>query len=158
MVDVNAAAAAGDRAPAGLAHRNLPLLLLLAREGVIARFRPLLHAQGLTEQQWRVLRVLIEFGALEPRQIGQLCGISSPSLAGVLARMEGQGLVARAALAHDRRRQAVSATPRSRRLAARLAPAIEATYGEIEARLGARFVRDLYHALDRVVAELGPDG
>jgi len=139
---------------AGLRHRNLPLLLLLAREGVIAQFRPILNAHGITEQQWRVLRVLVESGALEPRQIGRLCGISSPSLAGVLARMEEQGLVVRAALAHDRRRQTVSATPRSRRLAARMAPEIEAAYAGIEARLGAPFVRELYAALDRVVQTL----
>ena len=36
---------------APLPHRNLPLLLLQAREAVIANFRPILNAHGLTEQQ-----------------------------------------------------------------------------------------------------------
>jgi homoprotocatechuate degradation regulator HpaR len=136
-------------------HRNLPLLLLLAREGVIGLFRPLLHAQGLTEQQWRVLRVLVEFGALEPRQIGRLCGLSSPSLAGILARMQEQGLITRQALAHDKRRQAVSATARSRRTAARLAPEIEAVYRRLEEALGPAVVDRLYATLDELVAALG---
>lgn len=139
----------------GLKHRNLPLLLLLAREGVIARFRPVLKAHGLTEQQWRILRVLVEVPALEPRQIVRLCGISSPSLAGILARMEEQGLVAREGLAHDRRRQAVSATAKSRRLAARMAPKIEAVYAVLEAQLGAEAVAQLYAALDGVLQALG---
>jgi hypothetical protein len=72
-------------------HRNLPLLLLQARERVIANFRPALNAAGVTEQQWRIVRALLEQGPLEPRQIVGLCAISSPSLAGVLARMDDLG-------------------------------------------------------------------
>ena len=34
-----------------LKHRNLPLLLLQAREEVFSRFRPLLNDAGVTEQQ-----------------------------------------------------------------------------------------------------------
>lgn len=141
--------------PAALRHRNLPLLMLQAREGVIARFRPVLNRHGVTEQQWRVLRLLVESGPLEPRQIGHLCGISSPSLAGVLARMDEQGLVTRAPLAHDRRRQSVAPTARARRLAERMAPAIEAAYRDIETQLGAGFVRRLYTTLDTLVGALG---
>ena len=48
-------------------HRNLPLLLLQAREGVLAHFRPILNAHGVTEQQWRIIRALLEGGPLEPR-------------------------------------------------------------------------------------------
>lgn len=138
----------------GLTHRNLPLLLLLAREGVIAHFRPVLKAHGLTEQQWRILRVLVEVESLEPRQIVRLCGLSSPSLAGILARMEEQGLVAREGLAHDRRRQAVSATPAARRMATRMAPKIEAVYAALEARLGAEVLARLYTTLDEVLGVL----
>jgi hypothetical protein len=48
--------------PGELRHRNLPLLLLQARERVIARFRPILNAHGITEQQWRIVRALIDHG------------------------------------------------------------------------------------------------
>jgi homoprotocatechuate degradation regulator HpaR len=148
-----ASAASGRASP--LARRNLPLLLLQAREAVIAQFRPLLKHHRVTEQQWRIVRVLVEFGALEPREIGALCAISSPSLAGILARMEQQGLVARTALAHDRRRQAVTPTAKSEALAERLAPAIEAVYARIEAALGHGTVRTLDASLDHVVGTLG---
>ena len=66
-------------------HRNLPLLLLQARENVIARFRPNLNAHRVTEQQWRIVRALLERGPMEQREIVAVCHISSPSLAGVLA-------------------------------------------------------------------------
>jgi len=141
---------------AQLKHRNLPLLMLKTREHLIGRFRPLLNEHGITEQQWRVVRVLLEAGALEPREIGELCRLSSPSLAGVLARMEEIGLVTRRRLAHDQRRVRVSLTPRSRALAARMVPQIEAVYARVELLLGREFCEHLYAALDKVIDKLEP--
>jgi homoprotocatechuate degradation regulator HpaR len=137
-----------------LRRRNLPLLLLQAREEVIARFRPMLNAHGITEQQWRIVRALMETGPLEPREIGELCRISSPSLAGVLARMEELGYIKRKRLDHDQRRVRVSLAPRSRALAARMAPRIEATYRDIEAAIGAEFTVQLFDTLDRMIEAL----
>jgi homoprotocatechuate degradation regulator HpaR len=135
-------------------HRNLPLLLLQAREHVISRFRPILNAHGITEQQWRVVRALIDTGPLEPREIGDLCRISSPSLAGVLSRMEELGYITRKRLDHDQRRLRVSLTARSRALCARMAPQIEATYRDIEAIIGADFSARFYQALDELIGAL----
>jgi homoprotocatechuate degradation regulator HpaR len=139
-----------------LQHRNLPLLLLQARERVIAQFRPLLNEHDVTEQQWRIVRVLLEVPALEPREIGEICGISSPSLAGVLARMEQLRLVTRRRATHDQRRVLVSLTARSRTLAARMVPQIEATYRQIEERIGRDFGERLEQMLDQLLATLAP--
>lgn len=138
-------------------HRNLPLLLLQARESVISRFRPLLKAHGVTEQQWRIVRALVDLGPMEPRQIVQCCGISSPSLAGVLARMDEMGLVQRERFDSDARRVLVKLTPKSRGLAQRLAPKIEALYAEMEALIGTPFTQAFYAALDTLIARLGGD-
>lgn len=138
-----------------LKHRNLPLLLLLqAREGIFARFRPLLNAVGLTEQQWRVIRALLDHGPLEPRQIGEICCLSSPSLAGILARMDDMGLVQRERLEHDQRRVMVSVTDKGQTLAAELAPQIEDTYAQLEADIGEEFAQELYQTLDRLLSKL----
>ncbi|MGA2342249.1 MAG: homoprotocatechuate degradation operon regulator HpaR [Steroidobacteraceae bacterium] len=137
-------------------HRNLPLLMLKARERVIGHFRPVLHAHGITEQQWRIVRLLLETGALEPREIGELCNLSSPSLAGVLARMEEIDLVKRRRFPHDQRRVRVSLTSRSRALAVRMAPRIEAIYARVEGLLGEEFCERLYATLDDVLAKLEP--
>ena len=72
-------------------HRNLPQLMLQAREALMAQFRPILNENGVTEQQWRIVRALLLHGALEPRQLCELCQISSPSIVGVLLRMEEIG-------------------------------------------------------------------
>ena len=135
-------------------HRNLPLLLLQAREAVLAHFRPVLQAHGVNEQQWRILRALLESGALEPRQIGEQCRISSPSLAGVLARMDDLGLVQRARVADDQRRVMVSLSPHSQALVGVMAPQIEAVYQRIEAHMGAEAISRFDATLDEMVALL----
>jgi homoprotocatechuate degradation regulator HpaR len=141
-------------APAPFKHRNLPQLLLLAREAVLSSFRPLLNQHGLTEQQWRILRVLVESGPMEPRQIGAQCGVSSASLAGILARMEQTGLVERVRFARDQRRVLVSTTRASRQLAAKLAPSINAIYDDLATRLGGTQLRALQANLDQTIERL----
>ena len=135
-------------------HRNLPMLLLRARELMMARFRPLLTAQGLTEQQWRIIRALHENGPLEPRQICALCTISSPSLAGVLARMEDLGHVTKERFEDDQRRVRVSLTAQSEAIVERMKPMLEAEYRALEDKVGEKVVGDLYAAVDALIREL----
>lgn len=152
--DPAAGSSATHDEPATITQRNLPLLLLTARERVISRFRPILNSHGVTEQQWRIVRALLEMGPQEPRQISETCRISSPSLAGVLARMDDMGLVQRERLAHDQRRVMVSLTDASRTLAARMAPQIEATYAGLSDSIGAERLQLLYQLLDEVIGLL----
>jgi len=133
-------------------HRNLPLLLLKAREEVIARFRPILNAHGVTDQQWRILRALAENDpqALEPRQLCDLCAILAPSLTGMLGRMEQMRLVTRKRADGDQRRIRVSLTAQGRTVVRRIAPRIEREYQALEAAIGKTLVRDAYAVLDRL--------
>lgn len=145
-------AQAGDARPR-IAHRNLPLLLLKAREALLARFRPIISHFGLTEQQWRVIRALSEQKEMEPRQICEACQILSPSLTGVLARMEELGLVSRERMADDQRRVLVRLTPRSEDIAVRIAPLIEAQYKVVEAHLGPELIGEIYELMDRLLSQ-----
>jgi homoprotocatechuate degradation regulator HpaR len=132
-------------------HRNLPLLLLQAREHLMRRFRPILNAHGITEQQWRIVRALLDVEVLEPRQISEICGISSPSLVGILERMEETGFVARDRIAGDQRRVRVTLTRKSRSLAERMAPDVEAEYQRMEEELGGQLIGRLYRDLDSIM-------
>jgi homoprotocatechuate degradation regulator HpaR len=136
-------------------HRNLPQLLLQAREALMSQFRPILNENGVTEQQWRIVRALLLRGPLEPRQLCELCQISSPSIVGVLQRMEEAGLVQRERMADDQRRVSVTATARSRQLGRRMIPAIDACYAQIEARVGVQTLQRAYEVLDALLAPLG---
>jgi homoprotocatechuate degradation regulator HpaR len=143
-------------APAKLPlRRNLPLLLLQAREAVMVRFRGILNRHGVTEQQWRVMRALLDESPLEPRQICERCQLLSASAAGVLARMEELGLVQRERMAGDQRRVQVSITPKSRAIARHIAPLAEAEYRLIEQALGAPLLAQIYASLDQLLLRLG---
>jgi homoprotocatechuate degradation regulator HpaR len=133
-------------------RRNLALLLLDARETVMRRFRPLIAEEGLTEQQWRILRALGERGPLEPGQIADACSILSPSLTGILARMASVDLVTRTQVSSDQRRQSVDLTAKSRAIVERLIPRVEAEYGRLEYDWGVDTVQALYAMLDQVMA------
>lgn len=136
-------------------HRNLPQLMLQAREALMAQFRPILNENGLTEQQWRVVRALLINGPLEPRQLCACCQISSPSITGVLVRMEEAGLVERKRMREDQRRLEVSATARARQLGRRMFPAIDAQYTRIEDLVGADALNHVYDVLDALLGALG---
>lgn len=132
-------------------HRNLPMLLLMARETVVAHFRPILNRHGLTEQQWRILRVLVEFGEMEQRLIAEHCRLLGPSLAGILSRMEETGLVERRKVRDDQRRVLVAASPRAMALAEEMAPLIDERYARLEAAVGEPFIEEMCGMLDRLL-------
>ena len=139
-------------------HRNLPRLLLQAREAVMAHTRPGLRAHGLSDQQWRVLRVLGEHGTVETGRVAREAFILGPSLTGVLTRMERDGLVERERDPSDQRRSVVSATARGKRMARKLSVAIEAHYVSVEESLGAERLAQLYGLLDSLIKLEQPSG
>lgn len=132
-------------------HRNLPRLLLQARESVMAHTRPSLREHGLSDQQWRVLRVLGEHGTVETGRVAREAFILGPSLTGVLSRMERDGLIQRARDPADQRRTVVEATDRGLALVATLSRAIEAHYDWMEKSLGKQKLAQLYALLDAVI-------
>lgn len=133
------------------AHRNLPRLLLQAREAVMAHNRPWLREHGLSDQQWRVLRVLGEHGVVETGRVAREAYILGPSLTGVLARMERDGLIRRERDPADQRRTVVEATAKGRRLVEKLSHAVESHYRSMEQALGKQKLQQLYALLDELI-------
>jgi homoprotocatechuate degradation regulator HpaR len=138
------------------AHRNLPRLLLQAREAVMQHTRPSLREHGLSDQQWRVLRVLGEHarepGGIETGRIAREAFLLGPSLSGVLTRMERDGLITRERCSQDARRTVVRATPAGLKLVRKLSATIEAHYDWLEQRLSKARLAQLYALLDEVIA------
>ncbi len=132
-------------------HRNLPRLLLQARESVMAHTRPSLREHALSDQQWRVLRVLGECGVVETGRVAREAFILGPSLTGVLTRMERDGLIRRARDPADQRRTVVEATAKGLKLVAKLSQTIEAHYDWMEKSLGKQKLAELYALLDQVI-------
>lgn len=90
--------------------RSLPIALLRAREKVMGPIRHMLADAGVTEQQWRVLRVLDEEGPLDPTTIADRAVLLLPSLTRILQKLEEKKFVTRRRDEHDRRRQIIEVT------------------------------------------------
>lgn len=142
--------------PTAFAHRNLPRLLLEAREAVMLHTRPSLREHGLSDQQWRVLRVLGEHahepGGVETGRVAQEAFLLGPSLTGVLTRMERDGLVERQRCPQDARRTVVRATTDGLAKVQVLSQTIEAHYAWIGQHLGTSQLKALYNLLDQLIA------
>ena len=138
-------------------HRNLPLLLLKAREAVMQHRRPTLRAHGLSDQQWRVLRVLADPAHAEGLDTGRLAREShllGPSLTGMLARMERDGLVLRLKPVNDQRKLYVSLTKEGNALYEHAQAQVEEAYQQIEAEYTPEKMKQLTTLLEEFI-ELG---
>ncbi|WP_186270972.1 homoprotocatechuate degradation operon regulator HpaR [Burkholderia gladioli] len=137
---------------------RLIIPLLEAREALLVPIRSILNEYSLTEQQWRILRLLEEVPreGLEAGQIAKQCCLLHPSLTRILERLERDGMITRKRSALDLRRSKIRLTVRSRSLIGRIQPRIEAQYQSIEAKFGRGKLEEIYAALRRV-QEVGRD-
>lgn len=119
--------------------RSLPIALIRAREGVMAPIRDMLAETGITEQQWRVLRVLAEFGRMDTKTLADKSSLLFPSLTRIAATLRGKGLVTQTRDDKDRRRQFIEITAKGQRIiderspeAAQIVAGFKATLGEAD--------------------------
>jgi homoprotocatechuate degradation regulator HpaR len=151
------AAGAAPLAETGLRSfdESLPMALLRAREAIMRRFRPILGAHDVTEQQWRVLRALVDAdGPITVGELAERTFLLGPSLSRMLVTLADRGLITRPTDRGDARRAPVAISPAGRRLVAAIAPHSETVYGEIGDQLGPDDLRVLYDLLRRT-ADLG---
>tara|TARA_B100001057_G_scaffold463160_1_gene516841 strand:- start:285 stop:653 length:369 start_codon:yes stop_codon:yes gene_type:complete len=72
--------------------------------------REMLSVTGITEQQWRVLRVLEEFGQMDTKTLADRSSLLLPSLTRIVATMRKKGLLTQTRDDKDRRRQFIEIT------------------------------------------------
>ncbi len=120
------------------------------------RFRPMLKAHGLSEQQWRVLRVLNENGPSEPTALAAASVVLTPSLTRILAHLEKEDLIRRSRHAEDGRKQIAELTGKGRRLIAEITPESSEIYAALEREFGAENTHNLMNNL-RKLAMLNSD-
>lgn len=130
--------------------RSLPMLLYQALDAVMPRFRRIFNGVGITEQQWRVLRVLIDEPASTVSGLAAHTLIPAPSLVGVIDRLEAAGLVFRQRRPADRRVVEVVATEQGRQLQETLMPLVTETYAAILKSMPPREWARLIESLERV--------
>ena len=90
--------------------RSLPIALIRAREGVMAPIREMLSETNITEQQWRVLRVLDDYGPMDAKSLADRASLLVPSLTRIATTLRKKGLIVQTTDANDRRRQIIAIT------------------------------------------------
>lgn len=134
--------------------RSLPMALMRARESVMQYFRPHHRRHGITEQQWRVLRVLHKSGEIEIADLAHQTVLLAPSLSRILRDLVAADMVSRRPVAHDLRRSLVSITPLGVSLLAKVAPLSAASFATIVDRFGAERLNELFELLNELEQSL----
>ncbi len=123
--------------------QSLPIALIRAREALLRELRPMLAEAGVSEPQWRILRVLLETGPCSVQGLAEAACLQPASVSRILQSMVARALVERVQDPRNRRRQVVTVTAAGRALVRRFAPASRA----ITDAFAERFGRDRYQSL-----------
>lgn len=113
-------------------HSSINIALIQARESMMAFFRPIFNQHNITEQQWRIIRLLAENGTLDFQDLANKACILRPSLTGILTRLEKIDYVVRLKPTNDQRRVFLKLTKEGEQLHADIRRKIDEQYDVIE--------------------------
>ena len=138
-------------------RQSLPIALLRAREAVMAYFRPHHRKGGITEQQWRVIRVLYLDGETDATTLARRSYLLAPSLSRILKDLEAAGHIRRRPGQDDSRQSLLSLSPKGSATVTRAAPFLDGIHREIARRFGRDRVDELLAMLTELERALaGP--
>ena len=135
---------------------SLPMLLNRSLDAIMPPYRDLFQEFGVTEQQWRVLRVLWEQKHLTSAQISNLTLLPSPSLVGILDRLEKKDLVKRLRSTRDRREINIKITNLGRELQSKVMPKVKLIQDQTKENLSPtewKQINNILKKLDRIKIE-----
>ena len=132
--------------------RSLPMMLYRTLDAVMPRFRSIFSHFGLTEPQWRILRLLWERNGCALSELSAASLISSPSLVGVIDRLDRDGLVVRRRSAEDRRVVHVFLTASGKALEDQVRPMVEAAYADLERSIEPANWEQMLRTMDQLIA------
>ena len=135
---------------------SIPIALIRSREAVVRHFRPMLAEYDVTEQQWRVLRVLGEAGVLDATEVGSRAVVMGPSITRIIRALDERGLITRERDETDGRRVLLELTADGKKLLADAKPRSHAVYTRIEKAFGAEKLSalvDMLNELSRIEIE-----
>jgi homoprotocatechuate degradation regulator HpaR len=127
------------------------MLLLRARETAMTRFRPVLTEFGVTEQQWRTLRALLDLGELTAAGIAAECSILAPSMTRILRKLAEEGFINTTRSLQDQRELKVTIAPKGKNLVERIAPRMEEQYRLLREQLQPERLEALYESLRHLI-------
>jgi len=134
--------------------RSLPMALMRAREAVMKKFIPSLRENGLSAQQWRVIRALNEEEGLDITELANRCFLLMPSLSRIIQNLDKRGLVSRNQSSLDNRKSVISITELGKKLFQKIAPKSVERYDLITEKFGYGKLELLYELLDELIEKI----
>jgi homoprotocatechuate degradation regulator HpaR len=131
--------------------RSLPMMLYRTLDTVMPRFRKIFNDFGITEQQWRVLRVLWEQEAVTVNRLAELTLIPAPSLVGIVDRLERNEFVIRQRSQADRRKVNVVLIAKGVELEDEVMPRVAAAYADLKQSVDSAAWDLLLQGLQKIV-------
>ena len=101
-------------------------------DAVMPRFRKIFNDFDLTEQQWRVLRVLWETDHTTIMELSEATLLPAPSLVGIVDRLERDQLVNRQRSEADRRKVNIVLTSQGVALEGEIMPRVASVYADLK--------------------------
>ena len=138
-------------------HVSLNITLIQAGEALMTHFRPLLNDAGITDQQWRIIRLLAENGTLDFQDLANQACILRPSLTGILTRLEKANLLVRLKPSNDQRRVFLKLTDGGQQLYSDICSQVDQRYDQIETLLSPEKLAQLTALLGDLIA-IGQNG
>ena len=129
----------------------LPMMFNRTLDAVMPEFRKIFGQFGLTEQQWRVLRVLWETPELSSHELSSQTLLSTPSIVGVIDRMERKGWVTRERSNIDRRMVVITTTAKGKALRKKVAPILEQAYNALESSIEPAEWRSMLQTMQKII-------
>ncbi|PIB24607.1 hypothetical protein BFP76_05340 [Amylibacter kogurei] len=123
------------------------MILNYTLDAVMPVHRELFARFDLTEQQWRVLRMLWTSEKTTAIEISKQALLPAPSLVGILDRLEKKGLVARVRSQSDRRKTYIVVSDAGRALQQQVLPLVQ----DIQTHLKNSVSADDWAALERIL-------
>ena len=115
----------------------------------MSRFRPMLRKHNLTEQRWRVIRVIYEHNQIDAGELAEKSFLLSPSLTRILRYLESEKIVLRSGDIRDQRRSVFRLTSKGKEIINRVAPETESIYSDIERIFGSREFSKIFNLLEK---------
>ena len=127
-------------------ERSLPMLLYHTLDVVMPVFREIFSQFNITEQQWRILRVLWEIKQCSLLELSSKTLIPAPSMVGIIDRLSRDGLVQRIRSESDRRVFFIQVTAKGKGLEAQVTPLVDDAYSALHASVSQQDWRQMVRA------------
>jgi DNA-binding MarR family transcriptional regulator len=135
---------------------NRSAMHLLHRAGQCAAdiFSSEARASGLTPRQFAVLMVVVEEEGLTQTDLVERTGIDRSTLADIVARLLGRGLIQRRRAKDDARAYAIKLTPQGAKALREAQPGAQSTDAQLLANLPPAKRQDFLDSLNLIVAAI----